>query len=50
MAKRYGVLPSTFLKMDAEEFQFNQLVWSVGIEDANKQLEKQAKRNGKKVR
>lgn len=37
MAKRYGVLPSDFLKLKPDDFQFNLFVASTGISDEHRQ-------------
>lgn len=49
MARRYGCAPSSFLKQNAKEFQFNMLVASVGI-DAESRAQERALRHGKKGR
>lgn len=44
MAKRYSKLPSDFLKISADEFQFNLLVAQVGIDQEIKAAEKAKKK------
>jgi len=45
MSKRYGVLPSEFLKNSADEFQFNLFVASCGSDEEMKQAQKAQKRS-----
>lgn len=51
LAKRYGTMPSEFLKCSAGDFQFNLLIASQGIEAENKASKKASSRglgNGKR--
>jgi len=50
MSKRYGVLPSEFLKLKPDDFQFNLFVASTGVTEENKQAlaaQKKARTRGK---
>jgi hypothetical protein len=40
MSKRYGVLPSEFLKLSVQDLQFNILSASLGTQEETKQMEK----------
>lgn len=43
MAKRFGVLPSEFIKQHPDDFQFNLLIASVGADEESKALNKMKK-------
>jgi hypothetical protein len=50
MAKRYGVLPSDFLKLKPDEFQFNLFVASNGASEEHRQAmlaQKKARSRGR---